>query len=535
MTAPTLPPPAEGAARPRMKITYATLRNDNEELHALYDAGIEKARTWLGDHHPNWINGQSREGDGWFEDRSPIDENLVLGYFAKGTRDDVKDAIRAARAAAPRWSGTPWRERLAVMRRAADLISERQMELGGLMAIEVGKNRLEALGDVEETADLIRYYCDQMEEHDGFDQPMGNLGDETVHTRSVLSPHGVFAVISPFNFPFALAGGPAGGALMAGNTVVFKPSSDAPFCGLKLYEVFRDAGLPEGAFNYVAGPGETAGAELQSNEDVDGVVFTGSYEVGFDIYRHFARVYPKPTIIEMGGKNPSIVSRKADLEEAAEGVMRSAFGFGGQKCSANSRVYVERPVMDEFLRLLTEKTSHITVGDPLERQNWLGPVITRRAVERFQRAVADSRRDGRVAIGGERLKGNGLERGYYLAPTIVTDLPNDHRVLREELFIPFTAVAAIGSVDEGIQRANDSIYGLTAGFFSEDRAEVERFLTGIHAGVVYVNRRAGATTGAWPGIQPFGGWKGSGSTGKAGGGPYYVQQFMREQSQTIVD
>jgi 1-pyrroline-5-carboxylate dehydrogenase len=534
MTAPTVPPPS-GAARPRIKITYATLRNDNEELHALYEAGLEKARSWLGQRHPNWINGQAREGDGWFEDRSPIDRELVLGSFARGTRKDVQDAIAAARAAFPGWGGMPWRERLTLMRRAADLISERQMEIAALMAMEVGKNRLEALGDVEETADLIRYYCDRTEEHSGFDLPMGNLGDTAVHTRSVLKPYGVFAVISPFNFPFALAGGPAGGALVAGNTVVFKPSSDAPFCGLKLYEIFRDAGLPNGVFNYVAGPGETAGAELQENEDVDGVVFTGSYDVGFHLYKNFARRYPKPTIVEMGGKNPAIVSRKADLEEAAEGVMRSAFGFGGQKCSANSRVYVERPVIDEFLRLLTEKTRQITIGDPLQRQNWLGPVINERAVKRFDQAVAEARRDGRIVIGGQRLQDNGMERGYFLQPTVVTDLPHDHRILREELFTPLTAVAAVDSVDEGIARANDSIYGLTAGFFSEDRSEVDAFLSRIEAGVVYVNRRAGATTGAWPGIQPFGGWKGSGSTGKAGGGPYYVQQFAREQSQTVVD
>jgi 1-pyrroline-5-carboxylate dehydrogenase len=185
--------------------------------------------------------------------------------------------------------------------------------------------------------------------------------------------------------------------------------------------------------------------------------------------------------------------------------------------------------------LLTEKTQQLTIGDPLERQNWLGPVINERAVKRFEQAVAEARRDGRVVIGGERLKDNGMERGYFLQPTVVTDLAHDHRILREELFVPCTAVAAVDSVDEGIARANDSIYGLTAGFFSEDRSEVDAFLSRIEAGVVYVNRRAGATTGAWPGIQPFGGWKGSGSTGKAGGGPYYVQQFAREQSQTIVD
>jgi 1-pyrroline-5-carboxylate dehydrogenase len=253
----------------------------------------------------------------------------------------VRDAIDAARAAYPAWRDTPWRERLAVLRRAADLISERQFDYAALMALEVGKNRLEALGDVEETADLLRYYGDEFEKADGFVKPMGSLS-ATEHTRSVLRPYGVFGVISPFNFPMALAGGPAGGAMIAGNTVVLKPSSDAPLLGWKFGEALRDAGLPDGVFNLVTGPGETVGAELQENPGIDGMVFTGSYEVGMKLYKSFTREYPRPIITEMGGKNPAIVTRHADLEEAAEGVMRSAFGFDGQKCSANSRVYVER-------------------------------------------------------------------------------------------------------------------------------------------------------------------------------------------------
>jgi 1-pyrroline-5-carboxylate dehydrogenase len=531
MTATAAPAPATHS---RIKITYATLRNDNEELHAAFDEGIERARTWLGEEHQNHVDGRPRDGDGTFEDRSPID-GALLGTFAKGTRQDVRDAIAAARTAFTTWGRTRWQERVEILRRAADLISERQSELAALMAMEVGKNRLEALGDVEETADLIRYYCDQMELNDGFVHAMGNLGDTSVHTRSVLKPHGVWAVISPFNFPLALSGGPAGGALVAGNTVVFKPSSDAPFCGLKLYEILHEAGLPDGVFNYVAGPGDTVGEELQENPGIDGLIFTGSYEVGFRLYKDFPKDYPKPVIVEMGGKNPSIVSRNADLEKAAEGVMRSAFGFGGQKCSANSRVYVERPVYQEFLRLLVDKTAAITVGDPLRRENWLGPVIHRRAVEKYEQAVAEARRDGHIEIGGERVGPASDDRGFYLRPTVATGLPTDHRLFRDELFVPFTVVAPIDSLEEGLALANDTVYGLTAGFYSEDRSEVARFLDQIEAGVVYVNRRVGATTGAWPGIQPFGGWKGSGTTGKAGGGLYYVQQFMREQSQTIVD
>jgi 1-pyrroline-5-carboxylate dehydrogenase len=237
----------------------------------------------------------------------------------------------------------------------------------------------------------------------------------------------------------------------------------------------------------------------------------------------------------MGGKNPAIVTRKADLDEAAEGIMRSAFGFGGQKCSANSRVYVERPVHDELVRLLVEKTEKIVIGDPVVREHWLGPIIDERAVERHQQAVGEARRDGQVLIGGERLSDGDLARGFYVEPTVVGGLPADHRVFRDEFFAPLTAVHPVDSLDEALTLANDSVYGLTAGVYSEDQSEVQTFLDRIHAGVLYVNRRAGATTGAWPGIQAFGGWKGSGSTGKAGLSMYYVAQFMREQSHTVVD
>jgi 1-pyrroline-5-carboxylate dehydrogenase len=519
----------------RHKITYATLRNDNEELHALYDAGIEKARARLGAYHGNWIAGKERDGDGTFELRSPIDREILVGTFARGTRQDVRDAVAAARAAQPAWRSMPWGDRLALLRRAAALVSERQMEYAALMAIEVGKNRLEALGEVEESADLIRYYADVYERNGGYVHPMDNLGDPSVHTRSVLRPFGVFAVISPFNFPMALAAGPSAGALMAGNAVVFKPASASAMSGTLLAEAYRDAGLPDGVFSLVMGPGESVGQEIQESPGIDGIVFTGSYEVGMGIFRTFSKQWPKPCIVEMGGKNPAIVTAKADLEEAADGIVRSAFGFGGQKCSANSRVYVERPVHDELVRLLVRQTEKIAIGDPLLRTSWLGPIIDERAVARYLAAVADARRDGRVLAGGERLADGDLACGTFVEPTVVGHLPADHRLFRDELFVPLTAVHAVDSLDEALRLANDSQYGLTAGVYTEDPSEVERFLDGVEAGVLYINRRAGATTGAWPGVQAFGGWKGSGSTGKAGLSIYYPAHFMREQSHTIVD
>ncbi len=522
-------------SQPRLKITYATLRADNEELHRLYEAGVERARARLGDQHRNLVDGRERDGDGTFELRSPIDQDILVGTFARGTRSDVQDAVDAARRTQPAWAALGWEGRLEILDRAANIISERQMEYGGLMAIEVGKNRLEALGEVEESADLIRYYAQTARDNGFYDHPMQNLGDAAVHTRSILRPHGVFGVISPFNFPLALAAGPSSAALMAGNTVVFKPASASAMSGAILAEAYRDAGIPNGVFNLVMGPGDTVGQELQENAGIDGIVFTGSFEVGFELYRTFSTRFPRPCIVEMGGKNPAIVTRRADLEEAAEGIMRSAFGYGGQKCSANSRVYVERPVHDELVRLLVEKTEQISVGDPLPRETWLGPVINDRAVERHQQAVAEARRDGTVFTGGEHLTDGDLQRGFYVEPTVVGGLPTDHRLFRDELFVPFTAVQAVDSLDEALTLSNDSIYGLTAGIYSEDPAEVERFLDRIEAGVLYVNRRAGATTGAWPGVQPFGGWKGSGSTGKAGLSMYYVGQFLREQSHTLVD
>ena len=520
---------------PRIKITYATLRADNEELHAQFETGLVTARTLLDGQHRNYVAGAWRDGDGTFEVRSPIDTEIVLGTFARGTAADIDDAVAAARRAQPAWAATPWRQRVAIIKRAGDLISERLMGYSALMAIEVGKNRIEALGEVEESADLLRYYASTMEANDGYDHPMDNLGDAAVHTRSVLRPHGVFAVISPFNFPMALAGGPTGAALLGGNTVVLKPSSASPLSAVKLVEAFIDAGVPAGAVNLVMGPGDSVGQALQEHPDVDGIVFTGSYEVGMRLFHSFSTTWPRPCIVEMGGKNPAIVSRNADLDEAAEGIMRSAFGFGGQKCSANSRVYVERPVHDELVRRLVEKTEAISVGDPLLRSSWMGPIIDQRAVDRHQAAVTEARRDGTVFVGGERLTDAGLERGFYVEPTVVGNLPATHRLFRDELFAPLTAVAAVDSLDEALALANDSVYGLTAGVYSEDPAEVQQFLDRAQAGVLYVNRRAGATTGAWPGVQAFGGWKGSGSTGKAGLSMYYVAQFMREQSHTVVD
>lgn len=513
----------------RFRVTYATLSADNEELHAAYEDGLRQARSWLGAALPAYVDGRPRTAGATFPVFSPADSSVLLCTVHSSTAADVDDALSAATAAGPNWAATPWQHRVALLRSAADLISARSNELAALMSMEVGKNRLEALGDVEESADLIRYYCAQFEANNGFAKDMATLS-EREHTRSVLRPYGVWGVISPFNFPMALAAGPVGGALVAGNTVVLKPSPQGSFTAAKFYECLMAAGVPAGVIHLLPG-GDDVGRMVVADPGVAGLTFTGSYAVGMSIFREFTGRYPKPVMCEMGGKNPAIVTASADLDVAAAGVARSAFGFSGQKCSACSRVYVQREVHERFLEKLVARATELVVGDPTARGVFVGPVIDAAAVARFEAAVEHAREHGRVVAGGEVLRGSG---GHFVRPTVVTALPVSDRLFVDELFVPLVAVAPVDSLEEALILANASDLGLTAGFFSADEAEIERFLDVIEAGVVYVNRAAGATTGAWPGVQPFGGWKGSGSSGKAGGGEYYVQLFLREQSRTVV-
>ncbi len=516
----------------KFRITYATLSADNEELQRSYDEGVEQARAELGKEYPVVVNGQERWTGDLVEERSPIDHDIALGKFAQASIQDVDDAVAAAKAFSLEWDRMGWQERVRILRNAADIMEDRLYLLSALMAFEVGKSRLEALGDVQETAELIRWNCDEMEKHEGFREPMSGLGAAGDY-YDILRPFGVWAVISPFNFPLALSGGPTSGALVAGNAVCLKPSNAGALLGYKLYEVYRDAGVPGGAFQFLPGRGAVAGEHLVHHPDVGGITFTGSYEVGMGIYKTFATEFPKPAICEMGGKNPAIVTKNADLDKATDGVLRSAFGYGGQKCSACSRVYVEREVHDAFLDQLKAKTEKIKIGDPIERDVYLGPVINGSAVRTFEEAVDEARKNGTVVTGGEVLTDGDLARGNFVQPTVV-EVPADNWLFEKELFVPFVAVAPVDSLDEGIRLSNASEYALTAGLFSEDGSEIREWLDRIDGGVVYVNRRAGATTGAWPGVQPFGGWKGSGTTGKAGGGPYYVMQYMREQSRTVI-
>lgn len=528
--------PKSKAAPKVQRITYATIKITPRD-DAIYNNAVQLVRSRPGGRFAMYINGEKWASTGEeIPHSSPVDTRVIVSYFPKGTREDAKSAIDAARDAYPKWSAMPYKERIRVLRKAADLIIERRYELSAWMAFEVGKNRAESLAEVNEAAELIRYYCEQMEANNGFSLPLESPGPRQ-ETVSVLRPYGVWAVIGPWNFPLALATGMTSGALVAGNAVVFKPSSDSPVLGYELARAYVDAGIPRGVFNFVTGAGGTVGAELQENSQVDGLIFTGSKAVGMGLYHSFAKDYPKPLITEMGGKNPAIVTAKADLDQAAEGVMRAAFGFGGQKCSACSRVYVDQSVKDKFLTMLKDYTQKIVkIGDPTRKETFLGPVINKAAVETYAQAADEARNGGGSFVSGGNLLTSGqFENGHFVEPAIVDGLPVTHRLFKDELFVPFLVVAGVGSFDEALKLANDSEYGLCAGIYSKDKTELEKFFENIEAGVTYANRRAGATTGAWPGVNSFGGWKGSGSTGKSGLGPYYVQQFMHEQSRWIVN
>src|SRR5205809_5026376 len=446
------------------KITYTSASVDWELFHRQFDEALTHARGQLGREYPLYIAGEAVPSPApAIIDRSPIDTAFVLGRFAAATPAHVDRAVSAARAAQPAWAHRGWRERVAIMRRAAGLVRERKFELAAIMSLEVGKSRVEAMGDAEESADLIDYYCQQVEDANGFVRQMARVTPGE-HNTDVLRPYGVVACIAPFNFPLALSTGMSSAALVAGNAVVYKPAEDTPWTGLALYEVYRDAGLPAGLFNYLSGHGSEAGEALWRHPQIDGVVFTGSKVVGLRIHQGLSNRWIKPCLLELGGKNAAIVMETADLDAAAEGVARSAFGLQNQKCSATSRVYVHENVAQSFIAKLLEKTKALRIGDPTERDVSFGPVINAESVAKFQRAVARARKEGNILTGGDRLTNQPLARGHYVAPTIAR-LPLTSTLFLEELFVPFLAVGIVAGLEEAIAETNKTEYGLTAGIF----------------------------------------------------------------------
>ncbi len=503
------------------------------QFHDMYESALEQIRKEFGRKYPMIIGGKEVRTSSTVAHTSPIDTRIVLGHLPVGSASHARQAIAEAKKVFGDWSRRPYKERVQICRSAAGIMTRRKFELAAWISYENGKNRYEAIADVDEAIDFLRYYSEEVEKNEGFEVAMKSA-QPNERSRSVMKPRGVWGVIAPFNFPAAILVGMSSGAIITGNTTVVKPSSNTPIIAFKFAEILREAGLPDGVFNLVIGSGSKVGGELVRNKDVAGIVFTGSRDVGYRMTREFSKERPRPLIAELGGKNPAIVTETADIGKAVDGVMKAAFGYSGQKCSACSRVYVHKKVRDEFMKRLVEKTKSLPVGNPLDTNTFVGPLANQDAYKKYQQYVRIANKDGKILVGGSTIKDGDLKHGYYVQPTIVAGLPKKHRLFKEEMFVPILCVTDYEKFDDAIKLANDSDYGLTAGIFSGKQEEIKEFLDCIEAGVVYVNRQASATTGAMVGCQPFGGWKDSGTTGRGTGGPHYLTQFMREQSQTII-
>jgi 1-pyrroline-5-carboxylate dehydrogenase len=511
----------------------AVANNKTDEFHAKFEDEVKKVTSELGKDYPIIVDGKEIFSDNTFSIKSPSNTSLVLGNFPLATQEDTLTAIEVAKKAFSSWSHTSYQTRAKIFRECAEQFSKQKFYLSAIMSFENGKNRLEAMGDIDEAIDFMRFYAEQLELNEGFSKETKSPNPNE-KTRTILKPYGVWGIISPFNFPSAIAIGMTTGALITGNTAILKPASDTPISSFKFVkELYKK--IPNGVINFLTGPGSVVGKTLIESSNVDGIAFTGSKEVGMSGFRKFTEQTTKPFISETGGKNPVIVTKNADLEKAANGVMRAAFGYGGQKCSSCSRIYVQNNIADKFIKKLSDKASSLKIGLPWKKDVFLGPVINKAAKEKFQSVIDLVKKDGQILKGGSVKQGGDFEHGYYVEPTIITKLPRDHKLVKEELFLPILYVEKFETFDEAIELANDTEYGLTAGIFSENKEQVEKFFNEIQAGTIYANRTSSATTAALVQSQPFVGWKNSGISGKGSGGEQYLQQFLRAQTQTQCD
>jgi 1-pyrroline-5-carboxylate dehydrogenase len=511
-------------------LTYATIYADglgDEGKSTRFDATLAALRAGDPVVCGHRIDGEDRDTGLEFTRIDPTTDEQIVAIGRQADQLTVAHAVTSARRALPHWRSTPYQDRVALLQGLSAAVSQREVELAALVSLETGKTRADAFAEVAECAAIVDLFCRQMQESDGYRVPH-RPPSTSARADVVLMPYGVFGVIAPFNFPLAIAFSMAIGALITGNTVVFKPSALTPRSGAVFADLLGEINVPPGVFNLVQGGAET-GRHLISSE-VDGIAFTGSAEVGNAIRAALSSPFVRPVLAEMGGKNPAIITASThDLGEAATAVARSAFGMSGQKCNACSRAVVHADVYDDFIEALVGTRGRFTVGDPLEPSSFTGPVIQPSSVARFRDAVSTAREAGTVRGGG----GTTDSEGNYVDLTIVDRLPAGHPLTREELFLPLLAVTKVDSFDEALAEANAVRYGLSAGIFTEDANERDRFLEEIEAGIVFVNNPGGATTGVWPGSQTMSGWKASGSSGKGGFGPWYLQQFVREQSRTV--
>jgi len=496
----------------------------NAELRAAGQRGLARVKAELGQTYWPLINGEYVKTDAVLDSLNPCDPRQVVGKIGQISQDQAAAALAAAKAAFPAWKQTPARERAGILRQAADLMEARRHDLNAWICLEVGKILPQADAEVSEAIDFCRYYADEMERLDrGFNY---DLAGET--NRYHYQPRGIAVVISPWNFPMAIATGMTVAALVAGNCALLKPAAPSSVIAAKIGEILVEAGIPKGVFQYVPGRGSTVGNYLVSHPDTHLIAFTGSREVGCQIFQAAATLQPgqkhlKRTIAEMGGKNAIIIDESADLDQAVAGVISSAFGYTGQKCSACSRAIALAPVHDAFVQRLLEAAKSLNVGPADQPSTTVGPVVTEEARAGILRYIEQGKREATLAF-----QGPVPETGYFVPPTIFTDVRPEAVIAQEEIFGPVLAVIKAANFDEALAIANNTDYALTGGLYSRTPSHIQRAKVAFEVGNLYINRNI---TGAIVSRQPFGGFKLSGIGSKAGG-PDYLLQFLEPRAVT---
>jgi 1-pyrroline-5-carboxylate dehydrogenase len=499
-----------------------------ENARAMQSA-LDLASGQMGREYDLVIGGHRLKTEGKIRSLNPARPTQLVGLHQQAGAAEAETAMKAALLAFESWSRTSAEERASLLLNAARIIRNRKFEFSAWLTFEVGKNWAEADADVGEAIDFLEFYAREALRLATVQPPIQFPGERC---ELLYIPLGVGAVIPPWNFPFAIMAGMTAASIVTGNTVVLKPSSDAPTIAAKFVEVLEEAGMPGGVVNFCPGSGATFGNALVEHPQTRFIAFTGSKKVGLEIHERAAKARPgqiwiKRTILEMGGKDAILVSADADLEAAVEGVVAAAFGFSGQKCSACSRAIVEAPVYGLFVERLRERVAQLTVGDPAANPN-LGPVINQAALDSMLRYIETGKKEGRLLAGGRAIQipGSDCAGGYFLEPTIFGEVAPEAVLAQEEIFGPVLALIKVSSFEEGLKAANGTEYGLTGSVYSADRAKLDRARREFHVGNLYFNRKC---TGAMVGAHPFGGFNLSGTDSKAGG-PDYLLLFTQAKS-----
>jgi 1-pyrroline-5-carboxylate dehydrogenase len=481
----------------------------------------------LGREYDLVIGGHRLKTEGKIRSLNPAKPSQVVGVHQKASAEHAEQAMRAALDAFEVWSRTSVETRVSLLLGAAHIIRERKFEFCAWLIYEVGKNWAEADADVAETIDFLEFYGREALRLAKAETPIQYPGERN---ELLYIPLGVGAVIPPWNFPFAIMAGMTAASIVTGNTVILKPSSDSPTIAAKFVEVLEELGLPGGVVNFCPGSGASFGNAIVEHPKTRFIAFTGSKSVGLEIHERAARTQPgqiwiKRTILEMGGKDSILVCTDADLDAAVDGVVASAFGFSGQKCSACSRAIIEAPIYDVFVERVRERVAKLTVGDPTSNPN-MGPVVNKTALETMLAYIETGSKEGRLVAGGRAVEN--ADGGYFLEPTVIADVAPEAVISQEEIFGPVLAVIKVQNFEEGLKVANNTEYGLTGALYTGDREALEIARREYHVGNLYFNRRC---TGAMVGAHPFGGFNMSGTDSKAGG-PDYLLLFTQAKSVT---